>query len=100
MGAFCTAFLSPARVPVWGDPLKELADLDLDRGEAQLDANHCVALVTYAEKAGTVLEPTPSGCHGLTFSRDSPLLLSRLLTGPDRLGPALRAPMIRRSDHG
>src|SRR5215207_10497601 len=36
----------------------------------------------------------------LTFSRDHTLLLLRLLTGPDRLGPALRAAMTRRSDHG
>src|SRR5215218_7312782 len=39
-------------------------------------------------------------CKGLTFSRDRPLLLVRLLTGPDRLGPALRAAMTGRSDHG
>jgi hypothetical protein len=38
--------------------------------------------------------------QGLTFSRDRPLLLVRLLTGPDRLGPALRAAMTGRSDHG
>src|SRR5829696_1044384 len=30
-------------------------------------------------------------CKGLTFSRDRPLLRVRLLTSPDRLGPAYRA---------
>src|SRR5215211_6988266 len=39
-------------------------------------------------------------CKGLTFSRDRPLLRVRLLTGPDRLGPALRAARTGRSDHG
>src|SRR3954469_17803826 len=39
-------------------------------------------------------------CKGLTFSRDHPLLRVRRLTGPDRLGPALRAAMTGRTDHG
>src|SRR5215217_110556 len=36
-------------------------------------------------------------CKGLTFSRDRPLLLLRLLTGPDRLGPALRTAVTLRT---
>src|SRR5215204_3807554 len=39
-------------------------------------------------------------CKGLTFTLDRPLLLVRLLTGPDRLRTALRAARIGRSDHG
>ena len=54
----------------------------------------------YAEKAGTVLEPTPSGCHGLTFSRDGPLLLSRAADRPGLARTGSQGPDDKGSDHG